>query len=379
MTHRNSGTLIHKMAKRVLGALLAAVLALSAALPAQAVETGFSDVSSSAPYAEAVAWCRERRLMLGVSSSRFAPDDTLTRAMVATVLYRAEHSPAVSGGPAFLDTKPGAWYADAVIWVDVNRVMKGYGSGRFGTDDPVTREQLATILWRHGGQQLAPEAQLVDRDKVSDYARGAVDWAVEKGMLLLRADGGFHPKDNATRAEIAVAFYAYLAPLETVSDEKKILVTYYSATGSTRAVAEEIARQVGGDIFEIVPADPYTSADLNWNSSASRVSAEHDDPILRLMELKTATVDGWEDYDVVFIGYPIWWGIAAWPVDAFIKANDFTGKIVIPFCTSASSGPGQSAQLLAELAGSGDWRGCYRFPGGASSGQITDWLNSLSF
>ena len=118
----------------------------------------------------------------------------------------------------------------------------------------------------------------------------------------------------------------------------KTLVVYFSATGNTKAAAEAIAAATDGDLLELEPAEPYTSADLDYNNADSRVSREHDDETLRDVALKTTTADNWADYDTVYIGYPIWWGIAAWPVDTFVKANDFTGKTVIPFCTSASSG-----------------------------------------
>lgn len=166
-------------------------------------------------------------------------------------------------------------------------------------------------------------------------------------------------------------------PAPTGDEGGKTLVAYYSATGSTRAVAQTIADTTGGDLFEIVPAEPYTSTDLNWRDNSSRVSKEHDDPALRDVALTADTVDNWDDYDTVFIGYPIWWGIAAWPVDTFIKANDFTGKTVIPFCTSSSSGLGESGELLAELAGTGDWQEGRRFSSGASQDQVTSWVERL--
>ena len=112
------------------------------------------------------------------------------------------------------------------------------------------------------------------------------------------------------------------------------LVVYYSATGNTEDVANTIAEETGGDIFEIEPADPYTDDDLNWNDENSRVVYEHDNPDARDVELVSDTVENWDSCDTVFIGYPIWWGIAAWPVDGFVEANDFSGKNVIPFCTS---------------------------------------------
>ncbi len=166
-------------------------------------------------------------------------------------------------------------------------------------------------------------------------------------------------------------------PAPTGSEGGKTLVAYYSATGSTQAVAQIIADTTSGDLFEIVPSEAYTSADLDWRDGNSRVSREHDDPSLRNIALTADTVDNWEDYDTVFIGYPIWWGIAAWPTDTFVKANDFTGKTVIPFCTSASSGLGESGELLAELAGTGDWQTGQRFRSGASEADVTEWVSSL--
>ena len=137
-------------------------------------------------------------------------------------------------------------------------------------------------------------------------------------------------------------------------DLDNALVVYFSATGNTGEAAGYIASITGADVFEIVPADPYTSEDLTWTDPESRVSTEHDARVAGetvTVELTQTTPDNWDSYDTVFIGYPIWWGEAAWPVDTFVQSNDFTGKTVIPFCTSASSDLGESGQLLAELAG----------------------------
>ena len=163
------------------------------------------------------------------------------------------------------------------------------------------------------------------------------------------------------------------------NDQGKVLVVYYSATGSTKTVAETIADTTGGDLFEITPKEPYTSDDLDWSDDNSRVSREHEDESLRDVELTTTTVDNWDSYDTVLIGYPIWWGTAAWPVDNFVKDNDFTGKTVIPFCTSASSGIGQSGSLLADMAGTGDWLDGERFSSGASEEEVQDWVKQLGY
>ena len=155
------------------------------------------------------------------------------------------------------------------------------------------------------------------------------------------------------------------------------LVVYFSATGNTEEAAGYIASLTGGDLFELEPVEPYTSEDLNYSDDNSRVSLEYADESLREVELAADTVENWNDYDTVFIGYPIWWGIAAWPVDNFIEANDFTGKTVIPFCTSASSGLGQSGELLAEMAGTGDWLEGQRFSSRVSEADVEEWLSGL--
>lgn len=164
---------------------------------------------------------------------------------------------------------------------------------------------------------------------------------------------------------------------ETQPETGKTLVVYYSASGNTERVAKDIAEAAGADLFEIVPTEVYTSDDLDWTNPDSRVSREHDDESLRDVPLTTTEVPDWDSYDTVFIGYPIWWGIAAWPVDTFVKNNDFTGKTVIPFATSSSSGKGQSGSLLADMAGTGEWQEGQRFSSGVSSDEVQSWVNGL--
>ena len=163
----------------------------------------------------------------------------------------------------------------------------------------------------------------------------------------------------------------------TATEEGKTLVVYFSATGNTETAANYIAEATSADIFVLEPVEPYTSDDLRWTDENSRVVYEHDNPDARAVELVASTVGNWDDYDTVFIGYPIWWGIAAWPVDTFVQANDFTGKTVIPFCTSSSSGIGESGERLAGLAGTGDWLEGERFRSGASDDDVQAWVDSL--
>ena len=158
---------------------------------------------------------------------------------------------------------------------------------------------------------------------------------------------------------------------------KKVLVVYFSATGNTKEAAEYIASAAGGDLFALVLEEPYSSEDLNWNNENSRVVYEHNHPAERKVALTAATVDNFDEYDTVFLGFPIWWGVAAWPVDGFIEANDFTGKTIIPFCTSASSDLGDSGKLLKEAVETGNWLEGKRFSAGVSETEITEWIQSL--
>lgn len=170
--------------------------------------------------------------------------------------------------------------------------------------------------------------------------------------------------------------FDFSAPINTIGG--KTLVVYYSASGNTERVAKNIAEATSAELFEIEPVEPYTDADLNWTNSDSRVSREHDDESLRNVPLKTTEAADWDSYDTVFIGYPIWWGIAAWPVNNFVKENDFSGKTVIPFTTSSSSGMGESGALLEEMAGTGNWQEGHRFPSGASAETVRSWVLELN-
>ena len=206
-------------------------------------------------------------------------------------------------------------------------------------------------------------------------------------LLGLAACGSTAPSAPAATAVPTAAPTAELAekgaeqPEDTGAEAPagggKTLVVYFSATGSTRRVAETIADTLSADIFEIVPAEPYTGDDLNWSNSDSRVSREHEDTSLRDVALVSADVPDWESYDTVFIGYPIWWGIAAWPVNGFVAANDFTGKTVIPFATSASSGMGQSGSILEALTNTGTWQEGRRFSSSADESTVQEWVNGL--
>lgn len=162
-----------------------------------------------------------------------------------------------------------------------------------------------------------------------------------------------------------------------IESNGKTIVVYFSASGNTKRVAELTASELGADLFEIEPAEPYTAEDLNWMDRNSRVCKEHDDESLQDIELVTAQIPDWDEYDTVIIGYPLWWREAAWPINNFIKSNDFTGKTVVPFCTSTSSGFGDSGKNLEKMAGAGNWLDGQRFSEHESDESVIEWVQSL--
>ena len=209
-----------------------------------------------------------------------------------------------------------------------------------------------------------------------------MDWARANGVVNGTTGNRFDPNGNATRAQVATILRNYLTmtpvtPQPDPGTGSKILVAYFSGSGNTERVAQDIADELGTDIFEITPVTPYTSADLDWTVDGSRVNREHDNEALRDIALTQTTPANWDEYDTVFIGYPIWWGIAAWPVNNFVRGNDFSGKTVIPFATSSSSGMGQSGTLLEEMANGGTWQSGQRFSSGASNSTVRDWAAGL--
>lgn len=367
-----------KNLRRFLSCLLAVTMLLVLGVTASAAE--FADVPADSDYAEAVQWASDNGYIYGYGDGRFGVNDNVTRAQLATIFHRAAGTPTASGTSRFSDAVAGAYYINALSWAENAGLIAGYPDGRFGVNDPVTRQQVAAILWRWAGSPAAAAENYADESAISAYAQTAVDWSRSNGIITARSDGRFAPNDSATRGEIVSALYNYMGKSSETpapSGNGKVLVAYFSASGNTEAVANAIADTLDADLFEMIPESPYTSADLNWTDSSSRVNAEHNDPAKQDVKLADTTVDNWADYDTVFIGYPIWWGIAAWPVNDFMKNNDFTGKTVIPFCTSTSSSLGQSGELLKEMAGTGNWQEGRRFTERASQSDIAAWANGL--
>ena len=158
-------------------------------------------------------------------------------------------------------------------------------------------------------------------------------------------------------------------------DAPSTLVAYFSATGNTEGVAELLQTALDADLYEIVPAEPYSDDDLNYNVSDCRANQEQNDPDAR--PAIDGSVENMDGYDVIFLGYPIWWGEAPRIISTFLESYDLTGKTIVPFCTSASSGMGGSAENLAALAGSATWLEGARFNPGASQEEVAAWVDGL--
>lgn len=157
--------------------------------------------------------------------------------------------------------------------------------------------------------------------------------------------------------------------------DHKVLVAYFSATGTTKGVAEHIANGLNADIYEIVPEDPYTDADLNYNDNNSRTTIEMNDPNAR--PAISGSVENMEQYDIIFVGYPIWWGEAPRIVSTFMESYDFSGKTIVPFCTSGGSGIGSSASNLERLTSGATWLDGRRLNGSDSQDTVMEWVNSI--
>ena len=158
-------------------------------------------------------------------------------------------------------------------------------------------------------------------------------------------------------------------------DNAKVLVAYFSATNTTAGVAKNIAQCLNADLYEIVPEVPYTSEDLDYHDNGSRTTSEMSDPDSR--PAISGSVDNIEQYDIVFLGYPIWWGDAPRIMSTFVESCDLSGKTVVPFCTSGSSGVGSSSSNLEKLTSGATWLSGTRFGGSTDQSEIAQWINGL--
>lgn len=222
-----------------------------------------------------------------------------------------------------------------------------------GTAAETTQTQEAVSDNNGSEAAEAPEADAKEAEAVTEETPAAT----EEAQGPAEATGSEEPKtDNA-------------------SEGKSVLVVYFSATGTTKDVAEKIAAITDADLYEIKAAQEYTEADLDWHDDNSRTTKEQDDKSVRPeIGSDPVTLDG---YTTIYIGYPIWWGEEPRIMDTFVESCSFDGITMIPFCTSGSSGIGRSGTNLAENAGSGNWLDGQRFGAGASESEIQSWIDGL--
>ena len=331
------------------------LLSIGACASAQTnASQGFADVPPDAWYAEAVNYVKANNLMNGNTETQFNPEQSLTRAMLATVLWRQAGKPEVNFQLQFTDLAAGQWYTEAIRWAAGEGLVNGYGEGLFGPEDIITQEQLNLIINRYTEQPAT---------------RNIPGFAGDR--------------QPATRAQVAAALLNLAGIKEAGTMEKeseqykqnRVLVAYFSATGTTKPLAEYAADILGADIYEIVPTQPYTAADLAYYTNGRADREQNDSNARPSINGKVANM---ADYDVVFIGYPIWHGQAPRIISTFLESYDFSGKTIVPFCTSHSSGIGSSASSLHALAGNANWLAGQRFAGGTTRNAIENWIASLN-
>lgn len=381
---------VKKWIATVLTLAMVLAIALTTTAFAAVSDTGYTDVDANDWYAEAVVYCRENQLMSGTGTAAFSPNSTMTRAMLATVLWRMADEPVVNYLMQFSDVAGNDWYTEAVRWAASEQIMGGYGNGLFGTNGPVSREQIATILWRYeDSPEVGASAGFADDADISDYAASAAAWARANGVINGMPGNRFAPQNSATRAEVATILMNYTqkdqpapspepAPDPEPSGSARILVAYFSGTGTTRGVVENIVTALGSDtavLHEIIPEQPYTAADLDYtNSNCRSVTEQHD---LSARPAISNSVSNTEQYDVVFLGYPIWNNDAPRIIYTFLESENLSGKTIVPFCTSGGSGIANSVSNIRGLASGATWTDGRRCYSSDTVSTLTDWINSL--
>ena len=373
--------------RKLLSALLTLALTLSAmpAVFSAENDTPFTDVSPSAWYAEAVAYVLENNLMSGVSETAFAPETVMSRAMLATVLWRLDGSPSVQRTLTFDDVPAGTWYTEAVCWAVQNEIVAGYNVRTFGSNDPVTREQIATLMYRYeqyknGTAGSAQTLSFTDSAQISSWAVEGVSWANANGVMNGKSGNIFDPSSGASRAEVATVLMNYLSGQteatktpeqsqgpETPAAQNKTLVVYFSmpettdpgnmtqeeensavvingeVLGNTQYVAYMIQEHTGADIFRIQPEIPYPTDHSTLVDLAADEQEQGARPKLN------AEVESIEQYDTIFLGYPNWWGDMPMILYTFLEEYDLSGKTIIPFNTHGGSGFSNTISTIASL------------------------------
>lgn len=189
------------------------------------------------------------------------------------------------------------------------------------------------------------------------------------------AEPGAAPEEPAAQQPAEPAEAPTAESATEPAPHKTVLVVVFSATGTTKGVAEKIAAIEDADLYEILAAEPYSDADLNWHDSNSRTTKEQNDRSAR-PAIASDTID-LSGYERIYVGYPIWWGEEPRILDTFVESYDFGSAVMIPFCTSASSGIGRSGRNLADHANGGSWLDGKRFGGNVSESELENWISGL--
>lgn len=361
-----------KKIRKILSGILSAVMLFAAAAPASAAvsDIGFTDVDAGVWYADAVQYARENGLMSGTGNNAFAPNDTTNLAMLLSTLHRDAGTPAASGtAPAGVPT--GSWYANAVIWADAQNLLQNVNNDFAGA--PLTREDMVTVLWRYAGSPAVTGGEaFADNALISSYAAQAVAWSRANNIVAGKPDNRFDPKGGATRAEYAVilqnfmkvkgtpavpqpdaqgkALVVYFSMPETTSaenmtreEDNSVVVINGQVLGNTQYMASVIQETTGADLFRIEPKTPYPTD----HSALVALASEEQDANAR-PEIAARIAD-FDQYDTVYVGYPIWWSDMPMILYTFFDTYDFTGKTIVPFSTHGGSGFAGTPARIAQL------------------------------
>lgn len=397
------------MMKRFLGLFLAAAMIFTLGMTAFAAvsDTGFSDVAANDWFAESAVYVRDNGLMNGNTAATFNPNGTTTRGQIAAILYRASGSPAATGGTTFPDVAGTAYYASATRWASAGGIISGYANGSFGPNDPITRQQLAAILWRYAGSPSASRGEdFADEGTISSYASTAVDWARDNGIINGKAGNLFDPNGRATRAQVAVILHRYMELLGAdgpddapgASDGSRILVAYFTVpetsgvdtvasasrvvedgevVGNVEFIARTIQEETGGDLFAIETVQTYPGTHQALLDFAAAEMAANARPAL------STRIGNLEDYDVIFLGYPIWNADLPMPLYTFLDTYDLGGKTVIPFTAHGGSGfAGTISTIAAEEPRADVERNGFSVSRNSVAGakdDIIDWVRELGY
>ncbi len=320
-------------------------------------------------------------LMLCITGIPVFADDVVPAAAGedVTVILQIDNPVMTVNGTEY-EVDPGRGTAPVIVGdrtlLPVRTIIESFGGGVAWDDE------TQTVILGYGSDIItlvieSSTAYLNETPVTLDVAPVLLN---ERTMLPIRfiaESFGFGVEWNEGQQRVtvtnAVAVEPTPVPVET-PQEAKTLVVYFSNTGNTKTIAEYISEELGADLFEIIPAVPYTSADLDYNDSSSRSTIEQNDSSSR-PEIAN-TVENMEQYDTIYLGYPIWWGRAPQIISTFLESYNFDGKTIVPFCTSASSGIGSSDTNLHGLTSPGtNWLAGRRFSGGASRDVVAEWLS----